>query len=80
MDYLKIDGSFIKDIINDVVAAEMVRSVNQVGHMMGIKIIAEYVENDQIIQLLREIGVDFGQGYGISKPIPMADVVKQHRI
>jgi len=38
------------------------------------------VENDQIIQLLREIGVDFGQGYGISKPIPMADVVKQHRI
>ena len=80
MDYLKIDGSFIKDIINDVVAAEMVRSVNQVGHMMGIKVIAEYVENDQIIQLLREIGVDFGQGYGISKPIPMADVVKQHRI
>ena len=80
VDYLKIDGSFIKDIINDVVAAEMVRSVNQVGHMMGIKVIAEYVENDQIIQLLREIGVDFGQGYGISKPIPMADVVKQHRI
>jgi EAL domain-containing protein (putative c-di-GMP-specific phosphodiesterase class I) len=80
VDYLKIDGSFIKDIINDVVAAEMVRSVNQVGHMMGIKVIAEYVENDQIIQLLREIGVDFGQGYGISKPIPMVDVVKQHRI
>jgi diguanylate cyclase (GGDEF)-like protein len=78
VDYLKIDGSFIKDIANDEVAEAMVRSVNQVGHLMGVKVIAEYVENDQVMQIIREIGVDYGQGYGISKPIPLEDVIKRH--
>lgn len=78
VDYLKIDGSFIKDIANDHVAHEMVRSVNQVGHLMGVKVIAEYVENERVIQILREIGVDYGQGYGISKPIPLEDAVRHH--
>ena len=78
VDYLKIDGSFIKDIANDEVAEAMVRSVNQVGHLMGLKVIAEYVENERVIQIVREIGVDYGQGYGISKPIPLEDVLKQH--
>lgn len=80
VDYLKIDGSFIKDIANDNVAHEMVRSVNQVGHLMGVKVIAEYVESERVIQILREIGVDYGQGYGISKPIPIEDAVHNHRI
>ena len=80
MDYLKIDGSFIKDIATDEVAEAMVRSVNQVGHLMGVKVIAEYVENEKIIQILREIGVDFGQGYGISKPIPLDEVTQRHRL
>lgn len=80
VDYLKIDGSFIKDIANDDVANAMVRSVNQVGHLMGVKVIAEYVENDRVIQILREIGVDFGQGYGISKPIPIEEVIRNHVI
>lgn len=78
VDYLKIDGSFIKEIITDEIAQAMVRSVNQVGHMMGVQVIAEYVENDRVIQLLREIGVDFGQGYGISKPIPIDAVIAKH--
>lgn len=78
VDYLKIDGSFIKDIINDDVAHAMVHSVNQVGHLMGLKVIAEYVENDRVIQILREIGVDYGQGYGISKPIPIEEAVRNH--
>jgi EAL domain-containing protein (putative c-di-GMP-specific phosphodiesterase class I) len=60
------------------VAEAMVRSVNQVGHLMGVKVIAEYVENDQVMQIIREIGVDYGQGYGISKPIPLEDVIKRH--
>ncbi len=80
VDYLKIDGSFIKDIATDEVAEAMVRSVNQVGHLMGVKVIAEYVENEKIIQILREIGVDFGQGYGISKPIPLDEVTQRHRL
>lgn len=78
VDYLKIDGSFIKDIANDNVAHEMVRSVNQVGHLMGLKVIAEYVESERVIQILREIGVDYGQGYGISRPIPIEDAVRNH--
>jgi diguanylate cyclase (GGDEF)-like protein len=78
VDYLKIDGSFIKDIANDDVAHAMVRSVNQVGHLMGVKVIAEYVESDRVIQILREIGVDYGQGYGISKPIPIEEAVQNH--
>ncbi len=78
VDYLKIDGSFIKDIANDEVAEAMVRSVNQVGHLMGVKVIAEYVENDRVVQILRDIGVDYGQGYGISKPIPLEEVIQRH--
>lgn len=78
VDYLKIDGSFIKDIANDDVAHAMVNSVNQVGHLMGLKVIAEYVETDRVIQILREIGVDYGQGYGISKPIPIEEAVRNH--
>ncbi|MDD5392308.1 MAG: EAL domain-containing protein [Thiothrix sp.] len=80
VDYLKIDGSFIKEIATDEVAEAMVRSVNQVGHLMGVQVIAEYVENDRIIQILRDIGVDYGQGYGISKPIPLDEVIQRHRL
>lgn len=79
VDYLKIDGTFVKDIETDPVSQEMVRSINQVGHVMGLEVIAEYVENDEIIQILNEIGVDYGQGYGISRPIPIDQVVQSHR-
>ncbi len=78
VDYLKIDGSFVKDIVTDDVQKAMVQSINQVGHMMGIQIIAEYVENNEIIKELREIGIDYGQGYGISRPIPLSEAVKAH--
>ncbi len=78
VDYLKIDGIFVKDMENDPVSQEMVRSINQVGHVMGLEVIAEYVENDEIIRILNEIGVDYGQGYGISRPIPMEDAVRNH--
>ena len=78
VDYLKIDGSFIKDILTDDVGRAMVQSVNQIGQLMAVKTIAEYVETPQIIQLLREIGIDFGQGYGISKPIPLPQIIERH--
>ncbi len=78
VDYLKIDGSFIKDIATDEVGRAMVQSINQIGQLMAVKTIAEYVENDQIIAILREIGIDYGQGYGISKPIPLPAVIEKH--
>jgi len=79
VDYLKIDGSFVKRIIDDEVARTMVQSINQVGQTMNLKIIAEYVENNEIIEMLREMGVDYGQGYGIAKPIPVEEVLKNHK-
>ncbi|KAG1707777.1 Cyclic di-GMP phosphodiesterase PdeB [Nymphon striatum] len=79
VDYLKIDGSFVKNIASDEVSNAMVQSINQVGHTMNLKIIAEYTENDEIIQMLREMGVDYGQGYGIDRPGPMKDVISRHK-
>ena len=76
VDYLKIDGNFIRDIVVDRVDRAMVVAVNQVGHVMGIKTIAEFVENMEIMQLLHEIGVDYAQGYGISKPKPVDEMLK----
>ncbi|MEZ5536999.1 MAG: EAL domain-containing protein [Thiolinea sp.] len=78
VDYLKIDGSFIKDIATDDVGRAMVQSVNQVGQLMSVKTIAEYVENDQIIGILRDMGIDYGQGYGISRPLPLTEIVAGH--
>ena len=79
VDYLKIDGSFVKHIANDEVARTMVQSINQVGHTMNLKIIAEYVENNKIVEILRDMGVDYGQGYEIAKPIPIEEIIINHR-
>lgn len=73
VDYLKIDGTFVKDIETDAIDHAMVESINRIGHVMGKKTIAEFVENDAILELLRRIGVDYAQGYGISQPIPIDD-------
>ena len=53
----------------------MVGAINQVGHAMQLKTVAEFVENDAIKRKLIEIGVDFGQGYGLGKPQPLADIL-----
>lgn len=71
IDFLKIDGSFIKDIMNDPIDRSMVKSINDIGHMMGLKTIAEYVEDDAICEELVNIGVDYLQGYNIARPAPL---------
>ena len=71
VDYLKIDGVFVKDIVDDPVDAAMVEAINQVGHIMKIKTIAEFVENGEIMDILRKLGVDYAQGYHIDKPVPL---------
>ena len=73
VDYLKIDGSFIRDMVEDPIDRAMVRSINEVGHVMGIRTIAEFVEDRRTLDELRAIGVDFAQGYGIDKPSPLAE-------
>lgn len=73
VQYLKIDGALVRDIVDDKVNAAMVESVNQIGHVMGLKTIAEFVETDQARALLTKMGVDFIQGYLISKPSPLQE-------
>ena len=68
IDFLKIDGMFVKDCLNDPVKLEMIRSINSIGHVMGLKTIAEFVENDQIFAKLGEIDVDYAQGYWNGPP------------
>lgn len=71
VDYLKIDGTFVKDIETDETDFAMVESINRIGHVMGKKTIAEFAENSAILALLKQIGVDYAQGYGISQPIAL---------
>ncbi len=75
VDYLKIDGMFIKGIMEDQIDHAMVKSINDIGHVFGLKTIAEYVENDAILEELRTIGVDFVQGYTISKPACISTLI-----
>ncbi len=68
VDYLKIDGILVKNIADDVTDFAMVESINRIGHLMGLRTIAEFVETTAILIKLREIGVDFAQGFGLHKP------------
>jgi len=77
VEYLKIDGAFVKDMVDDPIDYAMVKSINDVGHVMGKKIIAEFVENDMILSKLKDIGVDFAQGYGIAIPLPIDELLNQ---
>lgn len=70
-DFIKIDGSFVRDMLTDPMDAEIVRSIHNISRVMGIRTIAEYVENDVILQRLHELGVDMAQGYAIHHPAPL---------
>lgn len=68
VQFLKIDGSFVRDIHRDPINLSMVEAINNVGHVMGLKTIAEFVENAEILNKLREIGVDYAQGNVFGEP------------
>lgn len=72
VDELKIDGSFVRNIATQPVEYALVRSMNEIGHVLGLLTVGEFVENDDIAVKLQEIGVDFAQGYGIAKPRPLS--------
>jgi len=71
VDFLKIDGEFVRQIVDDPIAYAMVGAINHIGHVMGIETIAEFAENDAIIAALTDLGVDYAQGYGIGMPKPV---------
>jgi diguanylate cyclase (GGDEF)-like protein/PAS domain S-box-containing protein len=77
VDFLKIDGGFVKEMMTDRIDHAMVESINHIGHVMGIQTIAEFVETDEILGALRTIGVDFAQGYRIEKPQPLTQIASK---
>ena len=75
VDYMKIDGMFVGGIGTDAVDFEMVRSIHRIGHAMGKKTIAESVEQPAVLAKLREIGVDYAQGFAIGQPQPIDQLI-----
>lgn len=71
VDYLKIDGRFVRGVEHDSMDLAMGDSINQIGHVAGMQTIAEYVENSAIETRLRNLGVDYVQGYAIARPEPL---------
>ena len=71
VDFLKIDGSFVRDILSDPVDHAMVKAINELGHLLGKQTIAEFVETHELAAELRKMGVDFAQGYVYAKPQPL---------
>ena len=68
IDFVKIDGSIVRDIVDSPKDLALVKSINEIGHFLGKKTVAEFVENDDILARLRQMGVDYAQGYGIEAP------------
>ncbi len=78
VDFLKIDGVFVRDMDEDPVNRAMVQAINSLGQVIGLKTIAEFVKNTTIIDLLKEIKVDYLQGYEIGKPEPLKNLIKKY--
>ncbi len=74
VDFLKIDGVFVRDLNDNLANYAMVRSINELSHFLGIKTIAEYVEDMEILDALRDIKVDYAQGFGLAKPRPLSSI------
>ena len=74
VDFLKIDGAFVKDMANSPVDFAVVKAINEIGKVLGKQTIAEFVENERISEKLARIGVDYAQGYGIGRPQPIEEL------
>ncbi len=78
VDYLKIDGSFIIDMSSGSVDNAMVEVINQLGHLLGIRTIAECAESDEVVDQLSKLGVDYVQGHAMGSPVPLAGLTPVH--
>jgi EAL domain-containing protein (putative c-di-GMP-specific phosphodiesterase class I) len=74
--FLKIDGLFVKDIVDDPIYLAMVKSINEIGQVMGKRTVAEFVESQEILAELSAIGVDYAQGYAIARPMPIENLLE----
>lgn len=74
VDYLKIDGSFVRDITSDPRDRAFVEAIHNIGKTMSMSTVAEFIEDDATFALLAEIGIDYGQGYGLARPAPLSEL------
>ena len=79
VQYLKIDGSFVRNIQDDPIDYAMVSTINQIGQLMGLTTIGEYVESQCILEKVKEIGIDYAQGHGVAETSPLHQVVMKNR-
>jgi len=77
VDFIKIDGSFVRNLLYSSVDRTIVESISEVAHRLGVKTVAEYVEDIAMIPVLQEAGVDFVQGYAIGRPQPLSLLFEQ---
>jgi len=80
VDYIKLDGYFVKNMVTDKLDRTMVEAINQVGHSMNIETIAEFVENEKTLEAVRETGIDYAQGYVIAKPAPLEIALQKYAV
>jgi diguanylate cyclase (GGDEF)-like protein len=78
IDGLKIDGSFIRQIKDNAVDRAIVESINEIAHKLGIKTVAEFVEDAETLEIVREIGIDQAQGYVVGRPVPLDMMIEEH--
>jgi EAL domain-containing protein (putative c-di-GMP-specific phosphodiesterase class I) len=76
--YIKIDGSFVRNLANDPVDRAVVESINHVAHVLQLQTIAEWAETPAAVEILRDLGVDFAQGYGVGPAVTLDDL-RLHR-
>jgi EAL domain-containing protein (putative c-di-GMP-specific phosphodiesterase class I) len=74
---LKIDGSFVRDVLKDPRAESMVQAIAQLAHAMSLTTVAEYIETEEIRTRITALGVDYGQGFAIAKPGPLVDLLAE---
>lgn len=75
---VKIDGTFVKDMVTDSIDSALVKAIHEVAKALKKKSVAEFVESKEILERLSEIGVEYAQGYYISKPLPIEEIVKKY--
>ncbi len=75
VDYLKIDGIFVKDLATSTNDYAVIKSINEISHVMGKQTVAEYAVDEVVVQILRDIGIDYAQGFGVEKPRPLDSLV-----
>lgn len=79
VDYLKIDGLFVRKIADDRTDRELVKVISETGAIMGLRTVAEFVESERILATLEEIGIDYAQGYHIGMPVPLGQFFADYR-